>query len=411
MKTLLTSFFILLISLGVSSQTIRMSTPEMGRNFSIQDQSQTVYPLLLEADQRFRTFDFEGTLFALENAVALDPYSPEALLLRARFKRMMGQNTEAEQDLALALRINPYVADLYGYRGNEGLLNVLAFRPEQATQNLSSYQKLTVYFEWLDRQALQNSSSNLELDYLEAAMADIESGNNQRALTTLNELIDIRPDAAIAYDLKGLVLQRQGNLHEAMDAFKTATKLQPDFAIAWYNLGQVEHQLQNFDAAKAHLDQAILLQTDLTKAYFERAQVYKAMGKPEAALSDYNTVIQQEGANYLEAYVNRGLTRKALGDFNGALADLERAIREFPENAELYKNRGNVYLLFGLHRNAIDDFTKAIQLNPSFAEAYYNRALAHLLNYDRVSACFDLEISAEMNYDRAAELRSYFCAN
>ncbi|MEM9822491.1 MAG: tetratricopeptide repeat protein, partial [Bacteroidota bacterium] len=82
---------------------------------------------------------------------------------------------------------------------------------------------------------------------------------------------------------------------------------------------------------------------------------------------------------------------------------------EFPSNAALYVNRGNLQLVFGFSQKAIQDYTRAIHLDRQYAEAYYNRGLSHLLLFDSVSACTDLEQSAELGYDRALEKIKYFC--
>ncbi|MFT5384362.1 MAG: tetratricopeptide (TPR) repeat protein, partial [Saprospiraceae bacterium] len=115
------------------------------------------------------------------------------------------------------------------------------------------------------------------------------------------------------------------------------------------------------------------------------------------------------GKTYMEAFLNRGLTKKMLGDFNGAITDLDLSIEEYPESPSLRKSRGNLYLIFGLHRKAIDDYTRSIESDPNYAEAYFNRAMAFFLLYDRISACSDLEKSAELGYKRAEEIQLYFC--
>ena len=116
-----------------------------------------------------------------------------------------------------------------------------------------------------------------------------------------------------------------------------------------------------------------------------------------------------KGETYMEAFLNRGLTKKMLGDYGGALVDLNQAIEEFPNNPELYKNRGNLQLLLGLHRKAIDDYTKAITIDENYAEAYYNRALAFFLIYDKISGCMDLDKSIDLGYEIATKTKTYFC--
>jgi tetratricopeptide (TPR) repeat protein len=44
--------------------------------------------------------------------------------------------------------------------------------------------------------------------------------------------------------------------------------------------------------------------------------------------------------NYAEAYYNRGVARRALGDKQGAVAEYNQALRINPNYAEAYYNRG-----------------------------------------------------------------------
>jgi tetratricopeptide (TPR) repeat protein len=391
------------------AQTRRMNNVEASQSYTSENQTRTVQPLLLKAEQQFRAFDYEGTFFTLESAVAQNPNSAEALLLRAKFKRIVGMTMEAEEDLRKANRINPLAANLYGYNGNSGLLQLLSLKPEQAVQELNTFQKLTYYYQALDNKILDGENKDVEIQLIGQVIEKIESDRLSEALEIINQVLTEFPKSAISYDLKGMILKKQGKFSDSVDAFSKAVVVEPKFAIAWYNLGRIERSLNHFDQAKTYLDRAIELQSDLTKAYFERALLFKQIGENEKALSDYNTIIKMKGDTYMEAFSNRGLTKKAIGDYGGALADLNQAIEEFPQNAELFKNRGNLQFLFGLHRKAIDDYTQAIALDNNYAEAYYNRALAFIVIYDKISGCMNLDKSIELGYEIASKTKSYFC--
>jgi tetratricopeptide (TPR) repeat protein len=404
MRYLIITILIFISLPTLFAQTRRMNNTATGQSFTSENQSRTVQPLLQQAEQQFRAMDYEATFFTLENAVAQNPNSPEALLLRAKFKKIVGMTMEAEEDLRIANRINPMAASLYGYNGSAGLLKILSMQPEEAVQELSTFQKLTYYYQALDDKILDDKNKDAEIQIIGEVIEEIEADNLEGALEMVNKVLIEFPNSAITYDLKGLILKKQGKY-----AFSKAVSVEPDFAIGWYNLGRIERSLNHFKMAKIYLDRSINLQSDLTKAYFERALLFKQIGEKEKALDDYNTIIKMKGDTYMEAFSNRGLTKKMLGDYGGALADLNQVIEEFPQNAELRKNRGNLNLLFGLHRKAIDDYTQAIALNDNYAEAHYNRALAFFLIYDKISGCVDLDKSIDLGYEMAVKTRDYFC--
>ncbi len=404
--------FILVLFLNIAftrAQTRRMDNALAAKTYTGQNQNETVQPMLLEARRQFRLTDFEGALMSLDNAVAQNPNSAEALAERARFKKFIGMDTEAEMDLRRANQINPYAPDIYGYYGNLGLLKVLSIKPEESIQTLTEFQKLNYYYRYLDQELLVSNQEKNTIGSIEGVLIAFEEEDLETAERKVNDMFSKNPNSATAYDLKGLILRKRGDLQSARKAFTRAVELDEDFAIGWYNLGQTERNLGDLQAAEKHLNKAIELEKNLTKAYFERTIVKKKLGKKEEALKDYNTILELEGQNYMEAVVNRGLTKKMMGDFAGAMSDLDRAIEEFPFKAELRKNRGNIQLLLGRPRKAIDDYSKAIQLEGNYAEAYHNRAIAFLIIYDKISACSDFEQSIELGFETAKELKKYFC--
>ena len=391
------------------AQDVRLGNSWLGKT-----NAQHVYGInnqlyVRQADMQFRMFNFERTLLALENAVAEFPESADLYLHRARLRRIFGMETEADQDVAIASRLNPYAADLYGYNGIYGMMRILDTAPREAVVGLSLDRRLSYYYNMLDEEFAQDDHSVEVLDDLESAIQEFEAENLPEALGHLDHLIETSPDFAIAYDLKGMIYLKQQDWDGAEKALQKAVSLQPQFAIGWYNLSRLAQAKGEDELAKSYLDQAIALQEDLTKAYFDRALLLKKMGQQEAALMDYDKIIELRGEAYLEAYVNRGLTRKMLSDFTGALADLDKAVDAFPDDPYLLQNRGNLYLIFGHTFKAIQDYTQAIEINNDFAEAYYNRAVAHLIAYDKISACFDFGKSYELGYERAAEKQQYFC--
>lgn len=97
-----------------------------------------------------------------------------------------------------------------------------------------------------------------------------------------------------------------------------------------------------------------------------------------------------------QEYYERGLARYKADDIDGALADLNEAIRVGPDFAEAYVARGTVR---GDSPAAIDDFSAAIRLNPYYVQAYYNRGLARGAAGDYAGAIDDFTKVLQMNPD------------
>lgn len=411
MRSIFTYLAILLTLSSVLAQENTIGTPYAGKTYSQESVGRNNLLYLQQANQQNLLMDFEKTFFALENAVAQNPYSALAYLRRAQFKQRFGMSSEAAIDINIANRLNPFAADLFALKNPYSVLNVLSYQPAEAVVDINMDKRLEDYWKLIDQKHAELSHDPLLLDKLESVVYNIEQGNINLAQLKLDTIITDHPNTPLPYDIKGMLLFRKGEDEKAKLMLQKALELEPNFAIAWYNLSRIENKLGNTELAKQYLDTAIELQEDLTKAYFDRALIFKKQGNSEAAINDYNTIINNGGTDFLEAYLNRGLTRKLLGDFDLALKDLNVAIEAFPDYAELYKNRGNLYLLFGYHARAIEDYTIAIEKRTDYAEALYNRGLVHFITFDRVSGCADLNKSAALGYDQAIEKQRYFCVD
>ncbi|MFT4666878.1 MAG: tetratricopeptide (TPR) repeat protein [Gammaproteobacteria bacterium] len=402
-------FLLLFLSTTLTAQTKRMDNAHTSQEYTVENREHTNLPILRQADRQIRAYQYMEALLTLDNAVAQNPNSAEALLLRARVKKLMGMATESKDDFKLAYRINPYVGNLYGYPVNSSVVTLMEMEPQQAVQNLTTDQKLNYYYYALDNMVLEKGNTAEEMKQIDRVLQHMEVDEESEAKDLLDTILLNFPASAIAHDLMGTIYFGQNNVLLALDEFSKAVLIEPEFAIAWYNLAQVERSFGHIEKAKTYLDKAISLQENLTKAYFERATISKKMGNHEEALADYEQIIKQNGSGYMEAYANRGLTKKTLGDYNGAMVDIDKAIDDFPNQPALYKNRGNLQLIFGLQRKAIDDYSRAIELDAEYAEAYFNRAIANFQLYNRVSACADLGTSKSLGYEKAAEMERYFC--
>lgn len=118
--------------------------------------------------------------------------------------------------------------------------------------------------------------------------------------------------------------------------------------------------------------------------------------------------------------------KRAKGDVEGALADLNKAIAVNPVNAMAYNERGTLHLQLTftkaqrIHANQINandmnvavandlaDLTKAIELKPDFAEALFHRATLERRYGHDDSAMEDLSKIIELNSDSVVLLDAY----
>ena len=96
-------------------------------------------------------------------------------------------------------------------------------------------------------------------------------------------------------------------------------------------------------------------------------------------------------------FLNRGIINAAMGEFEDAKKDYEKARRLAPEHGEIYVNRGNIFFLGQVYDKAVMEYTHALELDIAKKHiAHFNRALA----YEKLGE-FD---KAETDYLTALEL-------
>jgi tetratricopeptide (TPR) repeat protein len=101
---------------------------------------------------------------------------------------------------------------------------------------------------------------------------------------------------------------------------------------------------------------------------------------------------------------NRGIAYYHLGDWQRALADFDRAIRDAPRLPDLYNNRGNVWLAQENWEKALADFERVIKLAPRHSQAFNNRANLHQAKGELAEALADYNCAIEFNPANALAL-------
>ena len=136
--------------------------------------------------------------------------------------------------------------------------------------------------------------------------------------------------------------------------------------------------------------------------YFIRGYEKAELGDYRGAIADFDTAIRLK-PDYANPYYNRGNAKRELGQHFAAIADYDTAIRLKPDDALAYLNRGVAKVQLGQHFAAIADFDTAIRLKPDYANPYHGRgvAKAQLGQHFATIADYDTAIRLKPDYANA----------
>ncbi|MFO5493387.1 MAG: tetratricopeptide repeat-containing serine protease family protein, partial [Cuspidothrix sp.] len=129
----------------------------------------------------------------------------------------------------------------------------------------------------------------------------------------------------LAYLGKGLALYWSGEYPEAITALELAVRSQPDSFPAWYVLSRVYRASNQLDKALVAINEAIRLQPNNPNLYNEKYEVLSNLKNYKEAAAAINKAI--ELSPRAAFYAIRGVVRYELGDNQGAIDDLNQAIK------------------------------------------------------------------------------------
>ena len=191
-----------------------------------------------------------------------------------------------------------------------------------------------------------------------------------------------------AHDLFADVEKLRPKLEKAEQLLQQAIARDPQFAVAVALLAQVETILADMydptfarvEKARTLADQALRLQPDLPEAhmamgrYLWQGQKYVGETDLSGALREFQTAQRSLPGN-AEIYPLLGSIQRELGNWNGALASLEKAALLDPNTATSWDRLIGTYLAVRRYPAAMRAAEREIALNPNSWRCEWLRAM------------------------------------
>ncbi len=233
-------------------------------------------------------------------------------------------------------------------------------------------------------------------ELFEKGNALYEKGQFEEALLYYDQIIELEPECAAAYNNKGSALNELKRYEEALACYDLAIKLDPNYAYAYNGKGNALSNLKRYEEALACYDQAIKLDPKYAVVYNNKGNALKGLKRYEEALACYDQAIELD-PNYAYAYNNKGSTLNELKRYEEALACFDLAIKLDPKYAVAYNNKGNTLNNLKRYEEALACYDQAIKLDPNYAYAYNGKgsALNELKRCEEALTCFDQAIDLD----------------
>lgn len=203
----------------------------------------------------------------------------------------------------------------------------------------------------------------------------------REAETACRRALEQDPRHVEALHLAGQLMRAAGHVEAAVGFFQQVLQVKPDYAMAHFHLGNALFALGRLAPAEAALRRTVELAPSYAPARNNLGVVLKAAGRLAEASDQLHEAVHID-PGYGEAYNNLGNVLAALDQPEAAEPAYRRALSLDRTNAQAYNNLGITLQAMGAVDAALQSFDTAIMVRPKFAMAHWNRAIALLLRGD-----------------------------
>jgi len=204
-------------------------------------------------------------------------------------------------------------------------------------------------------------------------------GGETRSRPTYTAADDPKRLIVLDADLQAIVGQYLGgDLKGALVRARGFAGAHPDMALAQLQLGHLERESGNLPAAAAAIRRALVLAPQNAQTAGLLGAYLTDAGQPAEAVRVLTPFAATDSeAPDIEVLVSLGLAQARLRQFDAALATLQRARSQAPNNAMLLVHIGTVGLMADRPDEARRAFESAIAQNPSLARAHSSLGALH----------------------------------
>lgn len=193
--------------------------------------------------------------------------------------------------------------------------------------------------------------------------------------TLWRETLRRNPNAPIAHNNLGFILQEQGKIDEAISHYRQAIRLDPNNDKAHSNLALALVSQGKLEEAVDQYRHQLRIKPNDVNAHINIGNALLSLGRLQEAESHLRRALQINHED-AEAHNNLAALLVSQGKLDEAIDHLRQALRLRPDDARTHANLGKVLATQGQLDMAIDEFRQALRIDPEFADAHESLARA-----------------------------------
>lgn len=202
----------------------------------------------------------------------------------------------------------------------------------------------------------------------ERALAFLNLGEHEKALSDLEEVVSQTPDDAEIWTLMGIVSSRQNNFVTARKCLDQAVRLAPDNWVVYVNRAKINFLDGDYEAVLRDCERANMKGADSAEVIDLKARAHAGNDELEKAVESHKTAVSLSGdkVGYVLSFAD---TLEKNGRHSDAL-ELLKPIAKSSADLKVWKVTGQCFFATGQYVNAVKAAQEVLNIDSEDEEAW-----------------------------------------
>ena len=233
--------------------------------------------------------------------------------------------------------------------------------------------------------------------YYKTGVAELNSGDDKKAIEHLTQAIKINPDKEFYYFFRGEAELDLGKYSAAIGDFDMAIELKPDDYRAIFTRGKCYFSIHEYAKAIEDFTKAEKIYSYNPELYFYRASSYFNLSKFNEAIADYTKTLEKDPDNH-DALINRAQSFEYTNKYKEADKDYDKFMAEHAVTSQIAYAAANVKYSLEDYDGAEGIYSKVLSKQPNHKMAYFHRGMARFNQRKIELACADFTKAKNLGY-------------